>query len=270
MYFIVLLFLSDSVNSFYKLGHTVIGGGVDIYLSKINPEIKACVGNILEGQTISEVSSWADSNYVRKNRSYSWSIKNHFLVTKDSPEKGFCELSFDPKEERNLFVAMNNYTLRLKGSICGKELSFNEDLKFLIHYSQDIFQPLHVSGSYRGGNDLDVKVGKRIISLHNLWDSYIPEYILKTKFESSNQKLSEYIAQVAMTDISKDQGADLLSIMEKMNKMNCDYVYNNFEYQNQLDMPVISPEYLKISSEILLVSMAKAVYFLGNSIINLI
>lgn len=263
MYFIAILLFLENVEGFYKLGHTVIGRGVDLFLSKRAPEVKECIYQTLGGLDISEVSSWADSNEVRKNKAYRWSIDNHFLVTRDSPEKGYCDLSFDSTEERNLYKAMLNYTSRLSGNICGGASSFNEELKFLIHYSQDIFQPLHVSGSYRGGNDLDVIVGKRIISLHNLWDSYIPEYLLKTRFEKSNQKFSEYIARVAL---SQDFGyaTDLVSIMKSMNKMNCDYVYNGLGVSGS-----ISPDYLRNSSEILLVSMAKAVEFLGNLLINL-
>lgn len=263
MYFIAILLFLENVEGFYKLGHTVVGQGVDLFLSKRAPEVKECISHILGGLTISEVSSWADSNEVRKNRAYRWSIDSHFLVTNDSPEKGHCELSFDPREERNLYTAMLNYTTRLSGNICGGSGSFNEDLKFLVHYSQDIFQPLHVSGSYRGGNDLEIVVGKRTISLHNLWDSYIPEYLLKTRFEKSSQKFSEYIAESALSH-GLDSDTDLISVMKTMNKMNCDYVYNGLRVSN-----IISSDYLKNSSEILLVSMTKAVEFLGNLLINL-
>lgn len=264
MYFIAILLFLENVEGFYKLGHTVIGQGVDLFLSKRAPEVKECISQILGGLDISEASSWADSNEVRKNKAYRWSIDSHFLVTNDSPEKGHCDLSFDPREERNLYTAMLNYTGRLSGNICGGGSgSLNEDLKFLIHYSQDIFQPLHVSGSYRGGNDIDIIVGKRTISLHNLWDSYIPEYLLKTRFEKSNQKFSEYIAESALSQ-KFNYESDLVNTMKTMNKMNCDYVYNGLNVSDS-----ISSDYLRNSSEILLVSMGKAVEFLGNLLINL-
>jgi hypothetical protein len=45
-------------------------------------------------------------------------------------------------------------------------------LRFVVHFVVDVHQPLHVGrASDRGGNDVDVQVDDKVVSLHRFWDT---------------------------------------------------------------------------------------------------
>ena len=51
-----------------------------------------------------------------------------------------------------------------------------EALKFIIHFSADLFQPMHLGRmTDRGGNDVMIKWFGRDIRLHQLWDTQMLE-----------------------------------------------------------------------------------------------
>jgi hypothetical protein len=148
------------------------------------------------GATLGSVASWADQ--IRDN--YQWSSPLHFV---SPPQKNDVELCgngnsfFDSGcvKKGCIITAIQNYTQILAGfSPTGKNSTREEReeaLKFLVHFLGDIHQPLHTTGRYTGGNEVDVMFDKQTtnqngkLSLHNVWDG---QMINKMVGSSSKQK----------------------------------------------------------------------------------
>jgi len=91
------------------------------------------------------------------------------------PSRLFSDLSDPPS--RPIFCshghsAIRNYTSLLSNTslpTSDRDIS----LRFLVHLIGDLHQPLHLTGSSRGGNDIKVHFEGRLNSLHSVWDSQI-------------------------------------------------------------------------------------------------
>lgn len=210
--FLNLCFL-PVVSGFYKKGHELIGEMTDIMLSK---DIKDNIGLSIE-----KVSSWADS--IRRDRSYSWANNLHFIVTPDDAEKNFCDIPVFDDKERNLYTALQNYTSRL----LNKEERQEEDLKFFVHFYQDMFQPLHISGIYRGGNQYKVDFFGRKGNLHEVWDYLILRNRMNEK--GGKEKYMKYLLEYSK-NIQPLNSFDFKYWMRRNNRLNCEFVYNNISF----------------------------------------
>jgi hypothetical protein len=254
MKFLNLLFIIGNVFSFYKTGHEIIGSIVDELLED---SAKNNIYNLLQNN-VQNTSSWADSDKVRKNKEYSWSVKLHFLVTDDSPDKGICQINSFKTSERNLFSALTNYTQRLivnRGD--------QESLKFLIHFYQDLFEPLHMSGVYRGGNDYPVIFNKRKTSLHQVWDSLIIENTINNSFDNNVIKYTRYLLKLSKNQTPMNS-FDYTFWMTTNNKINCENVYKDISMNATL-----SEKYVTLNSglfDILLVRAAVNLAYILNQL----
>jgi len=120
------------------------------------------------GQSLADVSTWADE--VRRDRpeSATWHYVNVPIA----------ESKYHPRHEHP------------KGGVVSKILDFEkivadtsaprlqrqEALKYLVHFLQDMHQPVHVGHrADRGGNDLQVQFFDEGSNLHRVWDSGLIE-----------------------------------------------------------------------------------------------
>jgi hypothetical protein len=151
-----------------NIGHKVVG---EIAERKLNPEVKNIVNNLLNGESMSAASTWADEIKSDPNyKKYSpWHYVNmpldsEYNISKKNPQgdivfalKKCIEILKDPNSKK-------------------KEKSFY--LKFLIHLVGDIHQPLH-TGRFedRGGNDIKLTFLGEQTNFHIIWDIHIIEYL---------------------------------------------------------------------------------------------
>ena len=206
------LFLLTSITSivfcFYKQGHSLIGNLVDLSLSNST--------RVNIGMSIKDISPWADS--IRRKKGYSWVSPLHYINTGDDAEHNICNPSID-KDDKNIYTALQNYTER----ISNKETRTDEDLKFFVHFYQDLFQPLHMSGIYRGGNRYKVLFFGRKASLHQVWDYLILRNRIK---ELKKENYTNHMLNIIGT-LGAHKPYDFAFWIKHNNKLNCDYVYNN-------------------------------------------
>lgn len=211
---ITKVFFITITSAFYKFGHSSIGKIID----KVNNKSEVYFGYNF---TFEKASFWADSIEVRRNPKYKWSIPLHFVVTNDFPEKGICDFKRPLDNKENLFDTLVN--------LSHKENSTNEDYRFFIHFYQDLFQPLHVSGSFRGGNEFFVNFRKNTgVSLHKVWDELL--------FKQINIDYSNLPSPKNILDFD--------FWFKEVNKVNCDFVYKGVQKDSFL-----SEEYISRSSE---------------------
>jgi len=184
--------------SFSKITHSYLGNSSDVYLKEHEPEIYNKLSKVLNGQTISSVSSWADS--IKRTKKYSWTRTLHYIDIIECKKGDYNKTEIEYYCENSCIVsALNSFVEELKSrsqsNMCSKtlgketELSDEDLLKFIIHFMEDFVQPMHLLGYERGGNSLRLQVKMpagniRRTNLHQLWDSLVPEYYTK-KFNPS-------------------------------------------------------------------------------------
>jgi len=160
---LVILFVASPCFGWGRDGHKIASA---IATQHLTPEAKTAVTRLLGDQSIADVSTWADE--IRSDPAYRWASPLHYSNVK--PGEDAFDLKRDCPPEGCVVSAIIKYAdvLRDKDADSAKK---TEALKFLIHFVQDVHQPLHVShASDRGGNDIAVEFFHNRTNLHRLWD----------------------------------------------------------------------------------------------------
>ena len=163
--FLLLPLLSFS-NDWGKTGHRIVG---EIAERQLTEEVKEIVYDILNGESLSSVSTWADE--MRSNPDWRPYDKWHYV---NLPlDKEYNEIEHT---QANIVVIINRAVEVLKSSTSTKE-SKKFHLKYLVHLVGDLHQPMH-TGQYEdyGGSKIRLKFKGRKgtetnTNLHVLWDS---------------------------------------------------------------------------------------------------
>ena len=163
-----LLSFTFHLAAFDAVGHRIIS---DIAYKNLKCSTRKNVDKALVKHGMIYSSIWADD--VRSDSAYTYSYNWHFQNLNDGMTK--AELQFlleNPTSEGNhLFFALDSLSARLKAN-----KNDVEALKFIIHFSADLFQPMHLGRmTDRGGNDVMIKWFGRDIRLHQLWDTQMLE-----------------------------------------------------------------------------------------------
>lgn len=183
MYSFILLLSCLIVPAFSwgAIGHQAVARVATPQLSSSSQNY---VANLLSHQTMESVSTWADT--IRSQRP--WSDQFHYINVKfnttynGSPSCGTLSGSC-------IYTALLNYTTRINDhSLPVSEQ--NEALKYLIHFVGDLHQPLHIGFDLDNGGTLtdglsylNSKKGTKV-GLHEVWDSVLIAYRIKTKFKN--------------------------------------------------------------------------------------
>jgi hypothetical protein len=143
-------------------GHRIIARVTTDRLSK--PALQE-IALLLDGQTLADVSTWADSIRSTRKETYNW----HFV---DIPVSDtFYDAAKWCANGDCVIAAVDKYTAILADKSRSKA-DRAEALKFVVHFVEDMHQPLH-SGERgdKGGNDVKLTFLGRQSNLHSVWDS---------------------------------------------------------------------------------------------------
>lgn len=163
--FIPLLFMMSSSSEeavfWGKNGHRATGKIAEKYLTK---KTKKCIDELLKGQSLAFVSTYADEikSDRKYNKYYSWHYVNMDLdETYDKAEKN---------PQGDLVTGIDTCISVLKDKNSSKEdKAFH--LKLLVHFIGDLHQPMHIGRKEdKGGNDIQVQWFGRGTNLHRVWD----------------------------------------------------------------------------------------------------
>lgn len=168
LFFALLFSFSFQSFAFDAVGHRIIS---DIAYQNLKCGTRKKVDKLLGKHGIIYASVWADD--VRSDNAYAYSYNWHFQNLKDGMTKAELQFLLDnPKSEgEHLFFALDSLAVSLK-----KNKNDVEALKFIVHFTADLFQPMHLGRlSDRGGNDVMIKWFGRDIRLHQLWDTQMLE-----------------------------------------------------------------------------------------------
>lgn len=148
--------------SWGPIGHSTIG---KIAQNHITPKTEAAVEQLLDGQSLAQVSNYADE--IRSRETKQWHYIN--LPAGLSFDR-FSKILMNPSTS-NAYTALLKFERVLINPKTNREEKIFA-LKFIIHLIGDIHQPMHVSHAYdHGGNDIRVNFNHLNGSLHGLWDS---------------------------------------------------------------------------------------------------
>ena len=184
------------VSGFGYETHKFLGNYLDIYLNKYEPSLYSNINITLQGNTIHDISIWADT--MKKTKGYVWTRTLHYVdimnCTSDIDYKildTFCE-------DKCIFSAIIDFVSTFKYTLNPKfNLTKNEILKFIIHFIQDFNQPMHLLGYDQGGNNFEIVTKQhsgrnKSSNVHYLWDTLVPEfYINNYNFTYKNPKINE-------------------------------------------------------------------------------
>ena len=145
-----------------SVGHRVAGR---IAEARLNPAAKAALRGLLEpGESLADVSTWADENRRDHPESSTW----HYINVP------ITEARFDRKfilPTGSVVNKIEEFRAALKDPRSSRDQKLMA-LRYLVHFVEDIHQPLHVGHrGDRGGNDLQVQFFDRGYNLHSVWDS---------------------------------------------------------------------------------------------------
>ncbi len=155
---------TESAQAWSRHGHEISS-----YLAEkeLLPEVAEQINEILDGDSMASVSTWADR--IRRDRPETFPF--HFV----NGPRGVLE----SREEDYMLPQGNVYTAILGYSelLTDDSLTPNqrrEALAFLIHFIQDLHQPLHCGfADDMGANSVPVIFEERELNLHRIWDNEI-------------------------------------------------------------------------------------------------
>ncbi len=130
----------------------------------ITNNTKEVVSSYLNGESMEDVSTWADEH--RSPQTAMWHYINLPMgLTRPEFEKTV------KNSENNIYEALINSEKTLRNDKAAPEAKVKA-LKYLIHLVGDAHQPMHVSRKDdKGGNDIQVRYDGKGTNLHSLWDS---------------------------------------------------------------------------------------------------
>ncbi|MCC5876264.1 MAG: hypothetical protein JJU11_08625 [Candidatus Sumerlaeia bacterium] len=145
-------------------GHHITG-----YLAEkeLEPEVRAAIDDLLDGESMASVSAWADRVRPRRPETAPFHYVNGPRGVLVPREEDFL------LPEGNVYTAVLGYSELVADETLPRQQR-REALKFLIHFIGDIHQPLHCGFSDDlGGNTYTVLHEGRRRNIHRIWDTEI-------------------------------------------------------------------------------------------------
>jgi len=187
---LLLLYSNQSFGWGFK-GHRIVA---DIAEARLTPAAKAQIKELLDGQSLADVSGWADEIRRERPETTNW----HFVDIPRDTHEGVVRYDAardcKPSPHGDCVVAEIERTEAVLADKTRSKAERAEALKFLVHFVGDIHQPFHGIATARGGNDIHVvefgspQCGTRPCNLHGAWDSGLIDH--------AGLSEKEYVAQL--------------------------------------------------------------------------
>jgi hypothetical protein len=146
-------------------GHRLVASAA---YSQLDAATRARVDKILGGgkDAFQEASVWADTITATRPETRSWHYVN-FPLSADAYDR-----NRDCPQDNCVVARLEEYIGVLRSDAADEHQ--REALRFVIHLTADIHQPLHCADLRdRGGNDFPLLWDGIRINLHQLWDHYV-------------------------------------------------------------------------------------------------
>ena len=221
-------------NDWGKTGHRIVG---EIAERQLTPDVKKIIYDILDGESLSSVSTWADE--MRSNPEWRPFDKWHYVNLPLDVEYPDADVP-----EENVVTIIERAVLILQSPSADKEMK-KFYLKYLVHLVGDIHQPMH-TGRYEdyGGSKIRLtfkgrKGSETNTNLHVLWDTNLIDDFKMSFTEWSNHLENKFrkknIQQKNVLDWTFEShwyARDIYKNTKEGDHLSYDYVY---KYQPVLE-----------------------------------
>ncbi len=180
----VALLSSDLLQAWGGQGHRLVGL---IAAGRLTPAAAKNVAWLLDGQTLADVASWADSITAEQVQTSYWHYLNippdasGYDRDRDCPRQPGVAAGSRGDRWRDCVVDRIAYWEERLGDATLDRADRATALKFVVHFIGDLHQTFHALGVGRGGNDVKVRLfGQANCSndmnkpvpcnLHSVWD----------------------------------------------------------------------------------------------------
>jgi hypothetical protein len=168
-----------SVYSYFGYTHRFLG---ETLKRNLPNQTQVALSDYFDVGQLGKISTWADT--IKRKPGWQWTRPQHYIDLNACVDMGSIIEMKSVCQNNCIYTAILNLTNEVKYNVkyqSSEQTSTN--LKLLIHYMQDLFQPMHTFGGRLGGNNWKIKLeqnGKiRNTNMHSLWDSIIPEYYIQ-------------------------------------------------------------------------------------------
>jgi hypothetical protein len=219
------------------LGHQTVARVAEKHLT---PQAKAAVQNLLGGQSIADIASWADE--VRSEPAYKNTASWHFLNLPLGLTRPAFENAVKGQHGENVYTAILAQEKTLTDKSSSREQKVIA-LKFLVHFIGDAHQPMHISRAEdKGGNTIQLQYDAKGTNLHSLWDSRLIDkegLDYRELADKIDQATPEVARQAENTDPvawiweSYQISSRLYPEIEKSNKLGEDYYKGHIGIVNE-------------------------------------
>jgi hypothetical protein len=155
-----------------KTGHRVVG---EIAQHHLTAKAKKELIKLMRKESLAVWSNWAD--FIKSDTSHTWDMasKWHYInLPGDLNHDEFIE-ALRKSTGENLYTQLKSMIAQVKDkSLSQKKRQIA--LKFLIHFTGDLHQPLHIGREAdQGGNKIEVTWFDKSTNLHAVWDNFLVE-----------------------------------------------------------------------------------------------
>lgn len=222
--------LPHQEHNFWGLnGHRIVASVAENHLT---PAAKKQVRELLKGQLMAQVSTWADK--ARGMQKWSFTRTWHYTTIPN----GKTYETAEKQENGDVITALRKYEAVLRDQAATAEDKAIA-LKFFIHFAGDVHQPLHVgNGKDRGGNDVLVDwYNEEEVRLHSVWDSHIIRHT-----ELSYTEFVDFIDRANQRQIKEWQNSSYVDWAMESYAIR-DLVYNFRPARSSDELPYLSWDY---------------------------
>jgi hypothetical protein len=149
----------------FAAGHRVVARLAE---DRLSPAARAAVADLLHGEDLADVSSWADLIRGTRRSTGPW----HFVNIPIDARR------YDPARDcpRSCIVSALDEQRRILRDSSAGAVERAEALKYVVHFIGDLHQPLHVADKAdRGGNQTQLQFFGKGTNLHQVWDGMMVE-----------------------------------------------------------------------------------------------
>lgn len=178
-FFLLILIFSFSAFPWGRVGHETVAF---IASQNLSPKTAAAINPLLVGQTLVQVSTWADEIKPHRRSTAPWHYINlpvcQPILVSDIP-RYFANQGHTKDDNVICQIKIDISLLKSgRGSLQEREYA----LWFLVHFVGDLHMPLHIADDNdRGGNSKQVRFFSptsrsnkgHVTNLHSLWDNLI-------------------------------------------------------------------------------------------------
>ena len=159
----IVVTLSSSIDliAWGAQGHRLVGL---IAAERLTPAAKRQVDRLLDGQTLADVSSWADTLTSDQVQTSYWHYLNippeasGYDRDRDCPKQPGAQEGSRGDRWRDCVVDRIAYWEERLADVKLDRADRATALKYIVHFIGDLHQPFHALGVGRGGNDVKVRV----------------------------------------------------------------------------------------------------------------